>query len=188
MPNNSFDTSGGAGNFELRIMNSRGRRHLNRYMASSATQRISSHYTGIMKLIPVPLISAAVVFAALGIAGRTLPLFPDGALVLTFTLAALAFFTWHSYRLKFVTMDNDKLYVSGWFKHSAIPLSSVENIYYSAGVGLVFVRLKAPSVFGSTITFMPTLDSAIRSALKSPSIVDELKGLVKNASKSDGAT
>ena len=156
-------------------------------MASSTLQRVSSLYTGIMKLIPVPLISAAAVFAALGIAGRTLPLFPDGAIVLTFTLAALAFFAWHSHRLKFVAVDNDQLYVSGWFKHSAIPLSNVESIYYSPGIGLVFVRFKSPSLFGPKIAFMPTLGAAIRSALKSPSIVDELRGLVEHATKSGNA-
>jgi|SRR5215813_5840142 len=160
---------------------------LRRYMASSSIQRISSFYTGIMKLLPVPLMSLANIFAAVGIADHSLPLFPDGLTVLAFTVVALVFFAWHSYRLKFVAVDNDHLYVSGWFKHRAIPLSNVEQIYYSPGIGMVFIGLKSPSAFGRRIAFMPTIGSALRVVLKSPSVVDELRNLVAQASKSTDA-
>jgi uncharacterized membrane protein YbaN (DUF454 family) len=125
--------------------------------------------------------------AALGIAGRTLPLFPDGVIVLTFTLAALAFFAWHSYRLKFVAVDDGHLYVSGWFKHIAIPLSNIQSVDYFLGVRffakLIVVRLKSPSTLGATIYFMPTVGATIRASLNSPSVVDDLRRLVEHASK-----
>jgi hypothetical protein len=160
-------------------------------MASSTTQRISSHYTGIMKLLSVPVLSIAVVFEFLGIAGRTVPLFPDGTIVLAFTLAALAFFAWASYQLKFVGVDGDHLYVSGWFKDIAIPLSNVEAIDYFLGIRflarLIVVRLKSPSVFGATIYFMPTVGATIRASLNSPSVVDDLRRLVEHASRSADA-
>ena len=149
-------------------------------MASSTTQRISSLYTGIMKLAPVSISAVLILLVILAVADPS-GLFPNGAIVLVMLVAALTFFAWHSYRLKFVAMDSNQLYVSSWFKHTVVPFSNVDNIYYSAGVGLVFIRLKSPSVFGLTITFMPTLSSALRSALNSPSIVDELRGLVRNA-------
>jgi hypothetical protein len=156
-------------------------------MASSTIQRISSLYTGVMKLLPVPMLSLAAIFAIIGIADRSLPLFPDGLIVLTFTLAALAFFAWHSYQLKFVGVDTDHLYVSGWLKHAAVPLSNIENVDYFLGIRflakLIVVRLKSPTPFGATIYFMPTVGATIRASLNSPSVVDHLRRLVEHASK-----
>jgi len=140
-----------------------------------------------MKLVPVPIISAMFILLVVSTVVDSATLFPNGPIMLIILVAALAFFAWQSYRIKFVAMDNNQLYVSSMFKHTVVPFSNVDNIYYSAGLGLVFVRLKSPSVFGSTITFMPTLGAVIRSALKSPLIVDELRGLAKQASKSAGA-
>ena len=110
-----------------------------------------------------------------------LPLFPGGMLVLFFTVTALGFFFWHSRQLKFVGVDNDTLYVAGWFKRTEIPLTEVDNIFFSTLVGLVNVRLKSPSCFGSTISFSPALSDSIFLALGSPSIVDELRDLVTKA-------
>jgi hypothetical protein len=141
-------------------------------------------YTPFMKIVPVPFIAGATVLILVAILSDTRPLFPDGVTMLGITLAGLAFFSWYSSRLKFVNVDNDNLYVSGWLKGSAIPLSEVNDVYYSAGVGLVFVRLKSPSTFGHTIAFMPTLGSLILSTLGSHSVVEELRGLAKKASTS----
>ena len=121
------------------------------------TRRVSSLYTPVMKLVPVPAIAGAVVLILIGIIGGGIPLFPDGTLVLLFVLTALAFFFWHSRRLKFVRINNETLYVAGWFKRTEIPLSEVDCVFYSAVVGVVNVRLKSPSCFGTTISFSPTL-------------------------------
>jgi hypothetical protein len=155
-------------------------------MASSAMQRVSSLYTGIMKILPVPLVAMATVFALLGIADHTLPAFPDGILVLTMTLGFLGCFLWGAYRLKFVAVDDNYLYVSGWLKHIAIPLSNIESIDYFLGIKfmarLIVVRLKSASEFGQTIYFMPTVGAAIRATLNAPSVVEELRQLVDKAS------
>lgn len=71
-------------------------------------------------------------------------------------LAGLTFFSWHSSRLKIVAVDDENLYVSGWFTRSVITLSEIEYIYFSAGIGLVVVRSKSESHFSHTIAFMPT--------------------------------
>jgi len=140
-----------------------------------------------MKLLPLPL-AGAVVLIIVGLLTRALPLFPDGLFVLGFTLAALVFFSWRSSLLKFVRVDSDTLYVFDWFKRIAIPLSEIEHVYYSGGVGLVFVRLKSPSDFGSKIAFMPTFGASMFSMLGSASVAEELRELVKKASiDSNGA-
>lgn len=138
-------------------------------------------YTLVMKLLPVPLIAAVVVLILVSILYRTLTLVPDGVTLLAFTLVALVFFWWYARRLKFVSLDDDSLHVSDLLKGSAIPISEVENVYYS-GVGLVVVRLKSASAFGSKIAFMPTLGAGIHMMLGSSSIVEELRGLAKKAS------
>lgn len=122
------------------------------------------------------------VLIMMGILARTLPLFPDGLFLLGFTFAALVFFSWRSSRLKFVRVDSDTLYVADWLRRSAIPLSEVEHVYYSGGVGLVFVRLKSPSDFGCKIAFMPTFGASILSMWGSPSVVEELRDLAKKTS------
>ena len=95
-----------------------------------------------MKLLPVPLLSAVIVLALLSIRGQSLPLFPGGVTVLGMALAALACFGWYSSRLRFVGVDTDTLYVSGWLKRSTIPVSEIGDVYYSGSAGLVYVRLK----------------------------------------------
>jgi hypothetical protein len=145
-------------------------------------RRISSLYTLIMKLLPVPLIAGVVVLILVSIAYDTLRLLPDGLMALAFPLAALGFFSWYSVRLKFVGLDDESLYVSGLLKGTVIPISEVEEVHYSGGVGLVFVSLKSPSVFGNTIAFMPTLGAGILAMLGSRSVVEELRDLAKKAS------
>jgi hypothetical protein len=147
-------------------------------MSSAMKRRISSLYTPLMKILPVPLITGVLVLIVISLLRHTLPVFPDGLIVLTIVLAALAFFSWHSSRLKFVHMDDDNLYVSGWLTVSTIPLSEVEYVYYHGGGGMVVVRLKSESYFGQTIAFMPTWGLYN----KSHPIVDELRELATKTS------
>ena len=138
-------------------------------------RRISSTYTIVMKLLPVPLMVGALVLTLMGIGSRTLTLFPDGVIVLAFILSALVFFLWYARRLKFVRLNDQELYISDLFKRGVIPISEVQYVGYSGVIGLVVVRLKSPSVFGSTIAFMPTFGTGILAALGSRSIVEELR-------------
>ncbi len=124
---------------------------------------------------------ATIGLIVMGMIARTLA-YPDGGILLALTLAALIFFSWLSIRLKFVRVDHNTLYVLGWFKRSAIPLTEIEQVHYSGGVGLVFVRLKSASDFGRTIAFMPTFGARTLSMLGSRSIAEELRDLAKSAS------
>jgi hypothetical protein len=148
-------------------------------------RRISSLYTPLMQFLPVPLLSAVIVLALFSIRGQTLPLFPDGVTVLGMALAAVAFFGWYSSRLWFVGVDKDTLYVSGWLKRSTMPLSEIEDVYYS-GVGLVHIRLKTRSAAGRTIAFIPTMGAGLLLTLGSRSIVEELRELANKASAPSG--
>ena len=130
----------------------------------------------------MPLIAGVVVLILVSIAYGTLAVFPDGLMALAFPLAALGFFSWYSGRLKFVELDDENLYVSGFLKGAVIPLSEVEDVHYSGGVGLVFVRLESPSALGSTIAFMPKLGAGFLALLGSRSVVEELRDLAKKAS------
>ena len=135
-----------------------------------------------MKLLPVPLIAGVVVLILMSILHRTLQLFPAGVTVSAITLAALGFFSWYSSGLKFVGLDDGNLYVSGLLKGGAIPISEVKEVRYSGALGLVFVRLKSVSAFGSTIAFMPKLGAGILAMSGSRSVVEELRDLAKKSS------
>lgn len=141
-----------------------------------------------MKMLPVTLLVGAVVLTLLGIGSRTLTLIPDGVMLLAFILTALVFFLWYARRLKFVRLNDQELYISDFFKRGAIPISEVQSVNYSGVIGLVVVRLKSPSVFGSTIAFMPTFGAGILAASGSRSIVEELRDLAKKASSNSENT
>src|SRR4029079_13086835 len=156
-------------------------------MTSLVRQRISSLNTLMMKLLPLPPMAGVGVLILMSIVNKTLRLFPEGMMVLCFSLAALVFFSWYSSRLKFVSLEGDNLYVSGLLKAAAIPVSEVARVHYSKGLGLVFVRLKSPSAFGNSISFMPTLGAGVLAMFDSPSVVEELRDLALQASNGGSA-
>lgn len=156
-------------------------------MASSTPQRISSLYTLPMKILPVLITGGSFVPISVSAVIDPTQMFPNGVIILSMLLLALVFFIWYSYRLKFVSVDNDHLYVSGWSKHVAIPLSDIDSVDYFLGVKfqskLIVVRLKTSCAFGATIYFIPTVGATIRASLNSPSVVEDLRSLMEHASK-----
>ena len=112
--------------------------------------------------------------------------FSNGLFFLLMLLAAIAFFAWHSTRMKFANVDSDNLYVSGLFKSTTIPLTDIQYVHYSPGVGLVIVRLKSPSAFGSTIAFVPTWGNAMLALFGQRSIVEEWREMVNMAAARSG--
>src|SRR2546423_1019509 len=119
-------------------------------------RRISSLYTWPMKMLPAPFFVLLAILLGVGFYFDPSELFPDGAIGLLIFMVAMMLFAWHSGRVKFVSVDSDNLYVSGYRKSTVVPLGDIQFVHYSPGVGLVNVRLRSPSAFGSTITFMPT--------------------------------
>src|SRR5262249_26223667 len=116
-------------------------------MAPSLPRRISSLYTLPMKIIPVLLLSVILVLLSVSLYFDRTDFFPNGAIVLLMLMAGLMLFAWHSARMKFASVDSDNLYVSGFFKSAAIPLTNILFIYFSPGAGLIIVRLKSPSAY-----------------------------------------
>ena len=134
-----------------------------------------------MKIIPTPFLAALIVLLSVGFYFDREDFFPNGVFFLLMLFAALVFFGWHSMRIKFASIDSNNLYASGFFKSVIIPLTNIQYIHYSPGVGLVIVRLKSPSAFGSTICFMPTWANAMLALFRQRSIVEELREMVNAA-------
>jgi hypothetical protein len=86
-------------------------------------------------------------------------------------------------RLKYVTVDDDYLYVSNFLKEIAIPLWDIDDVTENAWLKThpVTVHLKHPSEFGDKIVFMPKIQFW---GFASHPVVKELKQLSrKNAQK-----
>jgi len=149
-------------------------------------QRISSLYTLPFKILPVPFFSALIVLLSVGFYFDRSDFFPNGAFFMLMLLAAVVFFLWHSSRLKFVTIDSKNLYASGLFTSAIIPLADIQYVHYSPGLNLVIVR-PTPSSSIRPIAFMPTWANGFLATLGQRSIVDELREMAKNASRSAGA-
>jgi len=144
-------------------------------------RRISSLYTLPMKIIPILFLAGLLILLSVGFYFDRTDFFPNGAFFLLMLLAALVFFAWHSTRMKFVSVDSDNLYASGYFKSMVVPLADIQYVHYSPGIGLVIVQLKSPSAFGSTIAFMPTWANGFLALFGQRSIVEELREMAKDA-------
>ncbi len=91
------------------------------------------------------------------------------------------FFLFINYRLKFVGVDENNLYVSRLIRETIIPLSEVEDIRLTTiGAMWVGVYFKSHTAFGKKIFFMPTLIKAFRSPMQRfHPVVEELKKLAE---------
>ena len=96
-------------------------------------------------------------------------------------LAVLVLFVWQALKQKSVWVDEQNLHVATLLKKSDIPLTSVNRVDESIFRAVVIVRLKTESVFGSTITFRPSLPFNV---LFGPHYVtQELRDFVHKASR-----
>jgi hypothetical protein len=103
--------------------------------------------------------------------------------ILVVALVALwsLFFLWINRRLKFVSVDENNLYVSRLLREKTIPLSEVEDVRLTT-IGFVWVGIyfKSKTAFGKKIFFMPTIEkSFVFSFQRYHPVVDELKNLAK---------
>jgi hypothetical protein len=144
-------------------------------------RRISSLYTWPMKMLPAPFLGLVTILMSVGFYFDPTEFVPDGAIGLSMLVAATALFAWQSMRMKFVSIDSDNLYVTGYSKTAVITLATVNYVYYSYYPGLVIIQLKSPSPFGETIVFMPTWGNGVLAALGSRSIVEELREMARDA-------
>ncbi len=109
---------------------------------------------------------------------------PIKSLVISMFFIWPLFFLFINYRLKFVSVDENNLYVSRLLKERVIPLADIENVRLTT-IGLVWVQIdfKANTAFGKRIFFMPTVTKLFAAPFqRSHPIVDELNALANKAS------
>lgn len=104
---------------------------------------------------------------------------PLGMLYVALIVAWSLFFLFVNYRMKFVSVDENNLYVSRLMREKAIPLSEIEDVSLTT-IGFVWVRVrfKSETEFGKQIFFMPTLVKAfLTSRQRYHPVVEELRSL-----------
>ena len=87
---------------------------------------------------------------------------------------------WFARRLKFVSIDDDFLYVSQFRKQIQIPLTHIEHVKenFWANPKLITLTLNPPSEFGTRIVFVPP--GLAFAALRSHPMVKEIKNAVRH--------
>ena len=134
-------------------------------------------------MIPVPFFALLTILLSAGFYFDPTDFLPDGAIGLLTLVVAMMFFAWHGGRMKYVSVDSDNLYVSGYRKSAVVPLSVIQYVHYSPALGVVILQLRSPSAFGSTIAFMPTWATAWLALLGQRSIVEELREMATNTGR-----
>ena len=144
-------------------------------------RQLSSDQTILVKFIfpglCIPLLG--VVAVAVFIRSDAELLSPSRWIFLFFWVAGSALIWFSSANLKYVSVDDDFLYVSNYFKETVIPLSDIydvtENIWFNHHP--VTIHFKSPSEFGDKIVFMPKTRLWVYT---SHPVVKELKQLARS--------
>ena len=99
--------------------------------------------------------------------------------VIGWTIASI-YLIWFARRLKFVSIDDDFLYVSTFRKQIQIPLIHIQRVKenFWANPKLITLTLNQPSEFGTKIVFVPT--SLMFAAFRSHPIVHEIEIAVRH--------
>ena len=94
-------------------------------------------------------------------------------------IIASGYLIWFSRRLKFVSIDEDFLYVSRRRDQIQIPLAHIERVQenFWARPKLIILTLNHRSAFGTKIVFVPT--PLLFAAVRSHPLVKEIEGAVK---------
>ena len=144
-------------------------------------RNISSKWT-----FPTKIFNFAVaIFPVVGLVAARRELTQDDFLTITLVVLLVAvwslFFLWINFRLKFVSVDENNLYVSRLIWEKIIPLSEIEDVRLTT-IGFVWVRIdfNSKTDFDKKIFFMPTIEkSFIFSMQRYHPIVEELMNLAR---------
>ena len=106
---------------------------------------------------------------------RTMVLFVLGWII------ASGFLIWFARRLKFVSIDEDFLYVSDFRKEIQVPLAQIESVKenFWPRPKLITLTLDRPTEFGKEIVFVPP--PLVFAALRSHPLVEEIEGAVQRS-------
>ena len=104
---------------------------------------------------------------------------PGWSLFVLGWIAASGYLIWFARRLKFVSIDDDFLYVSQARKQIQIPLTHIQHVKenFWASPKLITLTLNQPSEFGTKIVFVPT--PLVFAALRSHPVVQEIESAVQ---------
>ena len=142
-------------------------------------RRISSNLTLVMKIVPPVFLTTPTVLVALAVFSQRIKLIGDGLIALVLLVAFTVWAYWWSGRLKWASVDNENLYVSGWRKEICIPLEEIDHVWDMIGGYPVFVNLKSTSEFGRRIIFIAPQNPLLM--FDSHPVAAELRELVKKA-------
>jgi hypothetical protein len=141
-------------------------------------KEISSEATAFWKyLFPtvwIPLMGVGAIAAArLATAETGWILFVVGWII------ASGYVIWFARRLKFVSIDEDFVYVSQFHKQIQIPLAHIEGVKenFWSRPKLIALTLNHPSEFGKQIVFVPT--PLLWTAFHSHPLVEEIERAIK---------
>jgi hypothetical protein len=153
---------------------------------SNTRRRLSSLQTFFTKFIfPAFWLTLWGVFTIATFLGRMAGANDKGKWILPVTwFVGAGFLYWFCGRLKKVSVDENFLYVSNYFKELAIPLSEIFDVTENRWVNTnsVTIHFARPTEFGSKIVFMPTI--RVFGFFSSHPVVEELQELVERKSRS----
>jgi hypothetical protein len=141
--------------------------------------RLSSHQTILIKFfLPalwIPFFGLGAIQALICCANE-----PPGWIFPFFWIAGSAFLWFNSARLKYVSVDDEFLYVSNYLREIAIPLSDIYDVTENRWINHnpITIQLKSPSEFGDKIVFMPKVRAF--AFFTSHPVVAELKQLARS--------
>lgn len=149
--------------------------------------KLSSGWTIALKTIAPIAFSAVTLVVIVSVILFPRESWPDGFGFLLVNLPVTAFVIWWATRLKWVSVDDQNLYIAGWFRELLIPLTDVDNVDEFLGGYPVIVRLKSPSAFGCKILFVPPWVPFLILTLSTHPITQNLRERVKRANNAMGA-
>jgi hypothetical protein len=125
------------------------------YPVMTAKRKLSSDDSTMIYKVGFPAL-----FSVLALIGTVVGVFNihgDLSFFIVFWPIAIAWLLWFASRLKWVSVDDSYLYVSGLRREIQIPLSEVDRVEASFmwRPKQILLRLKVPSEFGKKIVFVP---------------------------------
>jgi len=128
-------------------------------------------------------------FFLVALVGNIILLFSEGGeerFFFLFLTAATALLLRDASRLKWVSVDENFIYASGWRKKIRIPLSAVESVdvSYMRNPKRITLLLNSPTEFGRKIVFLPQQQRWFESMREGHPLAEELKAMVQTHAES----
>lgn len=122
-------------------------------------------------------------FSLVALIGNIILLFNEGGGERSFFLfwtALTVWLLWHNSRLKWVSVDENFIYVAGLRKKIQIPFSAVErvSVSYMKNPKRITLLLNSPTEFGQKIVFLPQHQRWFEGVREGHPLAEELRAMV----------